>query len=124
HGPRSTARRAALATLPLRTRLGGTAGDLHPDRYFADKSSQLRRSTMPPRPQPIVLAPEDVRGQARQLRAAGPLARVVVADLEVWALTRDDSLRSALTDPRFIINLRAWTELPLCQVIDDNPAAV
>ena len=78
---------------------------------------------MPPRPQPIVLAPEDVRGQARQLRAAGPLARVVVADLEVWALTRDDSLRSALTDPRFQRNWRAWTELTSGKVSADHPVA-
>lgn len=47
----------------------------------------------------------------------------MVADLEVWALTRDDSLRSALTDPRFQRNWRAWTALNSGEVSADNPVA-
>ncbi|MBR8743697.1 cytochrome P450 [Nocardiopsis sp. MG754419] len=47
----------------------------------------------------------------------------MVADLEVWALTRDDSLRSALTDPRFQRNWRTWKALDAGEVSVDHPVA-
>lgn len=78
---------------------------------------------MSPHPQPLVLAPGDNRSLARDLRDAGPVARVVVADLEVWALTRDEELRSALNDPRFRRNWRTWKALNAGQVPPDHPVA-
>lgn len=47
----------------------------------------------------------------------------MVADLEVWALTRDESLRSALTDSRFQRNWRAWKALTSGEVSADHPVA-
>src|SRR5690625_3465741 len=78
---------------------------------------------MPPRPDPIVLVPGQAHTQARDLQAAGPLVRVVVADLEVWALTREPELRAALVDRRFRRHWRAWTGLADGTVPADHPVA-
>lgn len=47
----------------------------------------------------------------------------MVADLEVWALTRDEELRSALNDPRFRRNWRTWKALEAGEVPADHPVA-
>lgn len=74
-------------------------------------------------PEPIVLIPGKAHEQAIQLREAGPLARVVVEDLEVWALTHDRELRQALIDPRFRRNWRTWRALNEGEVATDHPVA-
>lgn len=45
----------------------------------------------------------------------------MVADLQVWALTGDDALRSALTDPRFRRNWRFWRALNEGEVPRHHP---
>lgn len=74
-------------------------------------------------PEPIVLVPGKSREQALQLRETGPLARVVVEGLEVWALTHDRELREALIDPRFRRNWRTWRALNEGEVATDHPVA-
>lgn len=45
----------------------------------------------------------------------------MVADLEVWALTGDEALRSALNDPRFRRNWRSWRALGEGEVPENHP---
>ncbi|WP_017614593.1 cytochrome P450 family protein [Nocardiopsis salina] len=47
----------------------------------------------------------------------------MVADLEVWALTGDDALRSALNDPRFRRNWRSWRALNEGEVPENHPVS-
>ncbi|MEV7280944.1 cytochrome P450 [Streptomyces sp. NPDC093111] len=61
--------------------------------------------------EPIVLDPfvSDLDGESARLRAAGPLARVVLpGGVPVWAVTRHAEARALLTDSRLVKDIGVW----------------
>ncbi|MEU7279062.1 cytochrome P450 [Streptomyces sp. NPDC045431] len=61
--------------------------------------------------EPIPLDPfvTDLDGESARLRAAGPLARVVLpGDVPVWAVTHHAEARELLTDKRLVKDINVW----------------
>ncbi|MEV4644418.1 cytochrome P450 [Saccharopolyspora sp. NPDC049357] len=52
----------------------------------------------------------DLDGETSALRAAGPLARVDLLGVPVWAVTGQDEARRLLSDPRLVKDIGRWRE--------------
>ncbi len=62
-------------------------------------------------PSPLVLDPlvRDLQSETRQLRAAGPLARLELpGGVTAWTVTTHDEAKRLLTDPRLVKDINAW----------------
>ncbi|MFG3498106.1 cytochrome P450 [Streptomyces sp. NPDC047928] len=78
--------------------------ETEPDATEAD-------ATEPDAAEPLVLDPfvTDLDGESARLRAAGPLARVVLpGGVPVWAVTHHAEARDLLTDKRLVKDINVW----------------
>ncbi|MFD6324127.1 cytochrome P450 [Streptomyces sp. NPDC058442] len=73
---------------------------------------------------PIHLDPfvSDLESESAALRAAGPLARVVLpGDVPVWAVTHHAEAKKLLTDPRLVKDINVWGAWQRGEIAPDWP---
>ncbi|MGW5211309.1 cytochrome P450 family protein [Streptomyces sp. NPDC004051] len=73
---------------------------------------------------PIHLDPfvSDLEAESAALRAAGPLARVVLpGDVPVWAVTHHAEAKKLLTDPRLVKDINVWGAWRRGEIAPDWP---
>jgi cytochrome P450 len=64
---------------------------------------------------------QNLDGETRRLRDAGPLTKIDLMGVTVWTITRHAEARKALTDSRLVKDIRQWTQWRTGQVTRQWP---